>query len=456
MPWTWSIEAPVEYKFNREITMKHLSRSRIPGIVFAALAVSLAWLTTARADDVLDRGVSFHIAASPLASALIEFSTQSGVQVAVSDAQVSQLRSNGVDGTYPVHDALTVLLRGTGLEFSRVGVAMIAIRNSPVRVAAASTIRSGNAGATATLAAAKPAQPDSNGDGNSPADLPDVTVTAPRPPSDQELAGDSLYQFIVHHATTPYSASVAVRGSLTRWRGGRSQTICPQTVGLEPAYNDYVSARLRALAANVGAPVQPDSNCKENVQIVFTTEPDKLMQDVYKRASSSLRTKYPDQPKKMLERSGTHAIQGWYITAGGGGRILNADVGLLNRLDFLPLWPLVIQTGLHGAGCCYSGIVSVILVVDTTKTSGYSIASIADYMAVLALTFVQGPDHCDPLPSILDLMSSSCGARERPSAVTAGDLAFLKALYYQNTGLGPTLSRDEIQTNMTKQFKGEL
>jgi hypothetical protein len=98
--------------------------------------------------------------------------------------------------------------------------------------------------------------------------------------------------------------------------------------------------------------------------------------------------------------------------------------------------------------------VSVIIVVNTTKVAGYTIGSIADYIAVLALTFVQSPDHCDPLPSILDLMSSSCSTREKPVAVTAGDLAFLKALYYHNTGLGPSLSRDDIQANMMRQFTG--
>jgi len=67
---------------------------------------------------------------------------------------------------------------------------------------------------------------------------------------------------------------------------------------------------------------------------------------------------------------------------------------------------------------------------------------------------VQTPDHCDPLPSILDLESSTCGAREKPTAITAGDLAFLKALYYHNTGIGPTLSRDDIQINMLRQFQG--
>jgi hypothetical protein len=37
--------------------------------------------------------------------------------------------------------------------------------------------------------------------------------------------------------------------------------------------------------------------------------------------------------------------------------------------------------------------------------------------------------------------------------MTAGDIAFLKALYYKNTGLGPSLSRAEIEANMRRQFK---
>ena len=97
-------------------------------------------------------------------------------------------------------------------------------------------------------------------------------------------------------------------------------------------------------------------------------------------------------------------------------------------------------------------LVIVILVVDTTKVVGSTIGTIADYLAMLTLSVVQSPDNCDPLPSILDLMSSSCGAREKPVAITAGDLAFLKALYYLNTGLGPSLSRNQIQDNMMRQF----
>jgi hypothetical protein len=430
--------------------MTHTNKSWLHRIVFAMLVISNAWLATARADDVLDRDVHFHIAASPLSSALLEFSTQAGTQIAVADADVAALHSNGLEGDYRIREALGILLHDTGLEFTRVGAETIAIRRAPAGATVGSMISAGHAGAAADIPAAMARQPDPLMNENAPPEFPDVTVIAPRPPTDEELAGDSLYQFIVHHATVHY-VNTGVTGSLTRWRGGRPQTICPVTLGLDAGYNGFVSARLRAVAANVGAPVHSDLQCQDNVRIVFTADPEKVMSDVYKWASSSLAIKYPNQPQKLLLNSSSHPIQGWYLTARGGNKILNTDARLIGRLELLPIWPLVIQSGLNGGGCCDSGVVSVIIVVDTTKVAGYTIGSIADYIAMLTLSVVQLPDHCDALPSILDLMAPSCGAHEKPAGITAGDLAFLKALYFRN-GYGVTLSRDDIKMNMLHQF----
>ena len=288
--------------------------------------------------------------------------------------------------------------------------------------------------------------------------IPDVTVTAPPPPTDAELAGDSLYQFIVHHATVHY-VNTGTTGNLARWRGGR-QSICPVTVGLAPGYNAFVTARLRALATYVGAPVQSDPQCKTNVQILFTNNPQERMDDVIKWASVYFRNRYSGGVKDLIAFKGDHAIQGWYMTTSSGALVLNTDVALVG-LSLLPVWPQITQlynggsnlgTRTGGGAGSGSGIGIVILVVDTTKVAGATIGTIADYVSMLTLSVAQSPDNCDPLPSILDLMSSSCGAREKPTAVTAGDLAFLKALYYLNTGLGPSLSRNQIHDNMMRQF----
>jgi hypothetical protein len=312
-------------------------------------------------------------------------------------------------------------------------------------------------------AAGAPAAQSAQGDphviaGASPKSL-DATVTPPAPPTDQELAGDSLENFILHHATTHFVDSNTT-GNLMRWRGGR-QSICPITEGLSPGYDAFVTARLRALAAYVGAPVQSDPRCRTNVEILFTNNPQERMDAVMKWATAYFPNGNSGGTRDLLAFTSDHAIQGWYLTTGDGARVLNTDVALLG-LDVLPVWPQITQqyngvgdvgTRVGGGGSgSGSGIGTVILVVDTTKVVGYAVGALADYVAMMTLSVAQSPDHCDALPSILDLMSSSCGTREKPAAMTAGDLAFLKALYYKNTGLGPSLSRAAIHDNMMRQF----
>jgi hypothetical protein len=292
-------------------------------------------------------------------------------------------------------------------------------------------------------------------------EIPHLTVTTPSPPTEQELAGDSLYQFIVHHATTHYVTTATTR-NLARWRGGK-QSICPLTVGLDPGHNAFVTARIRALAAYVGAPVQSSPQCEDNVQILFTNNPQEAMAEVmqWATATATFGARYSGGMRDLLAYKSDHAIQGWYITTREGARVVTTDVALVG-LDVLPIWPQIGQkylgsnalgTRLGGTSGSGIGIGTVILIIDTTKVVGYPIGTIADYLAMLTLSVVQSPDHCDPLPSILDLMSSSCGTRDMPTAITAGDLAFLKALYYRNTGLGPSLSRSAIQDNMMRQFE---
>jgi hypothetical protein len=292
--------------------------------------------------------------------------------------------------------------------------------------------------------------------GQSPQSSGSPPVTAPKPPTDGQLAGDSLSQFVVHHATDHYF-NTGVTGSLARWIGGK-RSICPLTKGLNPEQDDYVTARIRALAEYVGAPVQPGPQCEYNVTILFTNKPQAEMDEVFKWATVYFRNRYSGGTRDLIKFRSDNAIQGWYLMGGG----LNNDLALAH-LDVLPIWPQITQhyaasgtLGTHlGGGSGGGSIGAVILIVDTTKVVDYSIGAITDSLAMLSLSVAQSPDHCDPLPSILDLMSTSCGARETPTATTAADLAFLKALYYKDTGVGRSLTRSQIQDNMARQFKSD-
>jgi hypothetical protein len=455
----WSIKDRMEYSSARAPRTAPRSKPRIRcGLL--VLVVTTAWLGPVRADDVLERNVRFHIPASPLASALLEFSTQSGIRVAAADATVSSLNSDGLNGTYSIHAGLSALLHGTGLDFSPVGTQTVAIRAPSAGPKIGSLTRAEGIGAVAKMSPPESGDSHPRDTASATPELPDVTVIAHRSPTDQELAGDSVAAFVLHHATTHY-VDISTTGNLARWRGGR-QSICPVTAGLSPGYNAFVTARLRALAEYVGAPVQSDPQCKSNVQILFTNNPSVKMDSVRKWATgTAFRNRYTGGMQDLIAFTNDHAIQGWYMTTSGGSIVLNTDVSLVG-LNVLPVWPQITQRyigsnrlgsrvgGGSGSGI---GIGIVILVIDTTKVVGYTIGSIADYLAMLTMSVVQSPDHCDPLPSVLDLMSSSCGMREMPTGMTAGDLAFLKALYYKNTGLGPSLSRSAINSNMMRQFE---
>ena len=126
-------------------------------------------------------------------------------------------------------------------------------------------------------------------------------------------------------------------------------------------------------------------------------------------------TGYSGGMRDLIAFTSDHAIQGWYLATSGGAIVLTTDVALVG-LNVLPVWPRITQnyigsgtlgTRLGGGSGSGIGIGIVILVVDTSKVVGHTIGAIADYLAMLTLSVVQSPDHCDPLPSILDLMSSS-------------------------------------------------
>jgi hypothetical protein len=281
--------------------------------------------------------------------------------------------------------------------------------------------------------------------------LPDVTVIAPRPPTPQELAGEAVHDFVHVHAKPAVGT-----GQLPRWRIG----ICPLTRGLSPAFNDFVSARILAVAASVGAPNQDVRKCsRRNVYILFTTEPKKLLEELEKEDSKLLGFHYPHQTQDV--ETITHPIQGWYVTSSRGARggevldeaspLLPLEVGIMNQGKLPPGLP-----GSRLSSSVSSGIVNVTIVTDINKVVGHEIGPISDFVAMLALTQAFASEQCGTLPSIMDLMAPNCGQREKPTGITAGDLAFLRALYQTDPEAVLSLERSTILDNMMRQFKEQI
>lgn len=310
--------------------------------------------------------------------------------------------------------------------------------------------------AFATLSVGSVASIDVTGAAESSVPVPEVTVMAPRPPDPEQLAGDSVPKFVAAHGRP-----AKVTGQLARWR----DAVCPSTSGLTPAFNAFVSARIAAVAAIVGAPHKDLGHCKANIKIVFTTEPQKLIDAVSKKNSVLLGYHYSRDAKAIATFS--HPIQGWYVTAtqNDDGEIAlddampmqqqSTDMSMMNAAKFA-LGSGTTPGGRLGtrlATGLRSLIVHVLVVADTGKVTGYTIGSISDYLAMLVLSQTQSSDTCGALPSILDLMAANCEKRDRPEAVTAGDLAFLKALYSMDLRENISLETSDIQNAMMREFK---
>jgi len=74
----------------------------------------------------------FDIAAQPAEAALNMFASQADITLIFSSELVSGIRINRIAGTYDVRDALSRMLEGTGLSYSQIGNATIAInKNEP-------------------------------------------------------------------------------------------------------------------------------------------------------------------------------------------------------------------------------------------------------------------------------------------------------------------------------------
>jgi iron complex outermembrane receptor protein len=69
----------------------------------------------------LGRSVAFNIESQPLDSALIEFSKQARLQVAIAADAIQAGEASGVHGKVPISVALKVLLRNSGLKYEAVG-----------------------------------------------------------------------------------------------------------------------------------------------------------------------------------------------------------------------------------------------------------------------------------------------------------------------------------------------
>jgi len=246
-----------------------------------------------------------------------------------------------------------------------------------------------------------------------------VLILAPRagaqtptatPPQDtvEEITVLGLRDKIINDFVRSYARPVpSGLHQFARWKSA----VCPRTEGVASFQASLIANRIISVADNVGVGGKPKDGCQPNVWVFFSSEPQKIMDEIREKGSWLLGFHYQNQAKQVATIS--HVAQAWYATMTEDlrGKTTNDDGGRSTRSTCTNLsgtscfqdeaGPFISGTGsLLGTGG-RSLFSSVLIVIDSNKIKGVPIAAIADYVAMLALAQTDKFDECRVLPSIL-------------------------------------------------------
>jgi hypothetical protein len=295
--------------------------------------------------------------------------------------------------------------------------------------------------------------------------VPPLALAQPvRAPSESVTVTGTKSREVLDGFVQSFAAPARVTGKLARWE----DAICPVTVGLKPEFVKFINRRLREIAAQVGAPVNDKTDCRPNIAIAFTPAPQALLDDIRNKQPSLLG--YYDnsvQFEKLVMV--TRPIQAWYMTATrdlhgkievDSGKTIGQGLEIWLPCDRVPGLCLVqlpdakayAVTGSRLGDGLRSGLYNVIIVADPTKLLSYEMGSLADYIAMLALTQIASPDACQQLPSIVNMMAAGCETKS--STLTENDTAYLRGLYKMSPDRILGIQKEQVSYQMEQELKG--
>jgi hypothetical protein len=280
-----------------------------------------------------------------------------------------------------------------------------------------------------------------------PAPLPpveSVVVTGIRSPQ-------ALYDYV-----GAVAAPTRLAGKMARWE----VPVCPIVMGLNPTAVQFITRRLREVAAGAGAPVNGDPKCRPNIQIVFTTAPQALVDDIRKKQGDLLG--YFDTLKQLDELATvTRPIQAWYMTATRDVRgQLQIDtprtmgIEMILAANIPPVWlpqarAFAVTNSRLGDGL-RANLHHVTIIADPTKLLEYEMGPVADYVTMLALSQMVSPGHCQSLPTITNLLAEGCP--RIPGSLSDIDLGYLRGLYHMNAERHKIVQIHEVTYQMRREL----
>jgi hypothetical protein len=260
---------------------------------------------------------------------------------------------------------------------------------------------------------------------------------AQAPASPAAVSDQAISDYIDAHA------AVTKLERIPRWE----LAVCPVVTGLAPTFIKFIAQHIRDVAKAAGAPVDADPNCKANIDIAFTTQPQPLLDNIHAKTPMVLGYFENSDESDRLAKI-VRPIQAWYVTETMDLR----NQGVVdNRYNVGR--PQNSTGGRLGDGL-RSAFYHVLIVADPGKLGDFEMGVLADYIALVALSQPATPEACTDLPGILNVTVAGCHAGAAPKALTAGDKAYLGGLYKTTLGANLRVQKGEVAAEMKNALAG--
>jgi hypothetical protein len=266
--------------------------------------------------------------------------------------------------------------------------------------------------------------------------LPQVTVEAQRRRLERRV-----HAFVSH-----ITAQVSDNESLTRWH----RPVCPLVAGLPIEQGEAVLTRLSQIVTAAGVPLGP-RQCRANFNVVVTSDPERLLKKWRARDPFIFGPLPPLNGEGPITRflHTNRPVRIWYNTeftsaegaasSDGQFALSGADLGGAQAVN---VWG---SSRLRRTAVL--NLTSVIIIIDTRLTKGYTLGQITDYVAMIGLTQLNLDSDLESAPTILRLFATSSG-EGRPDGLSPWDEAFLKGLY--STDQSSLWQRGRIVTHIVQ------
>jgi hypothetical protein len=258
---------------------------------------------------------------------------------------------------------------------------------------------------------------------------------------------------------------------LARWE---APSVCPLVSGLPRRDGEYIFERLSEIAQLVGVPIDKDSNCRPNLFVLVTDQPENLLRLMEKRNRPFTfgvnQASHEQVPASVVDRfiQTSRPVRAWYNLAekDAWGQDLSycaaIDIALINCSPndtecypphFNPTRKYQCGRGTAGGShLTFNNLwwfKRVFLIVDSKQLHEVKLGQLADFIAMAGFAKIKATAQLGDARTILKLFDGAAPAA--PLTLTDWDQAFLKSLY--STDQKARLQRSQIAHQMVPELK---